>query len=138
MHYILGVIVLIIIAIAVPTTFLALAVAFIVLSALVVMLATRIVTQMAPPLSDCVKAVVYSFIFTLIAGLISLKLLAVSPAAILLAPLLVVFSQTLAYSTTLNLNLLAGGAVSVCVTVLGWLLAQAFGVSALLAMKTFP
>lgn len=136
MHYFLGAIALLILAIAVPGIYLALAVAYIILSALVVMLVVRLVTKSAPPLSSCVKAVIYNFIFTLIAGLIALKLLTLSPFAIFIAPLLIFIVQGAVYSSILGLGLGSGIAVSLGVGALGWLLSLVFNVSAHVALKT--
>jgi hypothetical protein len=137
MHYILGAIALIILAIAVPAVYLALAVAYIILSGLVVMLVVRLITQSAPPLSSCVKAVIYNFIFTLIAGLIALKLLTLSLVAIFIAPLLILLVQGAVYSSILGLGLGSGIAVSLGVGALGWLLSQVFKGSAQVVLKTF-
>lgn len=137
MPYLLGVITLIILALAVPAIYLALAVAYLILSALVVMLVVRLVAQTDPPLSSCVRAVIYNFIFTLIAGLIALKLLTLSFAAIFIAPLLIVLVQGAVYSSILGLGLGSSIAVSIGVGTLGWLLAKVFSVSAHVLLKTF-
>lgn len=137
MHYILGVIALMILAMTVPGIYLALAVAYIVMSALLVMFVTRLLAESSPPLSSCVKAVIYNFIFTVIAGLIVLKLLTLSMAAIFLAPLLIVLVQSAVYSSTLGLKFGSSIAVSLGVGMLGWLLSWVFGVSARFALNTF-
>ena len=134
MHYFLGIIVLFILFISVPFKYLALVVAYLVLSAVVVKVSTNIVTKSEPPLSICIKAVIYSFVFALIAGLGGLKLLMAMPiVAVVVVPILIVLSQAIAYSSALEITLGSGLAVSVVVSLLGWLLSQMFGVSMSLA-----
>jgi hypothetical protein len=138
MHYLLGAIVLIILFLAVPTLYLALMATFLVLSAVIVKVSASIVTKSEPPLSTCIKAVIYSFIFALIAGLVSLKLLATTPlVAIIVVPLIIVVSKVIAYSSALEITLGYGVAVSVVVTLLGWLLTKIFGVSMFLGALAF-
>jgi len=134
MHYFLGAIVLLILTISVPFKFLALIAAYLVLSAVLVKVSTKIVTKSEPPLSICIKAVIYSFVFALIAGLGSLKLLMEMPSlSVIVPPILYVLPQAIAYCSTLNISLGAGLAISVIATLLGWLLSQMFGVSMFLA-----
>lgn len=138
MHYFLLIFMAMICIVMLPLHFLALFVAAIVLAALVVKLATKLVTSTEPPLGDCVKATIYSFLFAVITMLFSVKLLGLGPLfGIVAFPLLILFSQAVAYSTTLSITLLAGHAVALCVTLLWWLLGYAFGGPTSQAVKYF-
>lgn len=125
MHYFLGVLVLGILAYACPK-FLAIFVAFIVLSALVVKVSAKCVINSDPPLLSCIKAVIYSFICAAIVVVIIFKLMSLLPLAILTvgSSVLMLWVQSWVYSSTLSLTMRGGFAVSICVIFLAGVLGQ--------------
>ena len=136
MHYFVGVIFLIIVFIAVPGIYLAFIAAYLVFAALVVKLSAKLITDTEPPLSSCVKAVIYSLIFGVIAMLVGFQVLATgSPWAALVLPAALVLSQTFAYSAALSITMLHGFVVSIGVTAIAWMTIYLLGFSALLALK---
>lgn len=138
MHYVFFISLALIFAIALPLHFLALFVAAIVLAALVVKLAAKLITSTEPPLGDCVKATIYSFLLAIIAFLFGVKLTVAVPLfGIIATPLLIIFAEAVAYSATLSITLLTGHAVALCVTLIWWLLGYAFGGFTPQALKYF-
>ena len=133
MHYFLAAIVLLILAFAIPTKFIAIVSLLLLVCSLVVKVSAKIVTRENPPLTSCVKAVIYCFIFTLIAAAVGFKLVpSLQAASIIVIPALVFLAQAYAYKTALSLTIGGGIAVSVCVSIVGWALSHALGLTAML------
>lgn len=133
MHYFLAAIALLVIAFAVPTKFIAIVVLLLLVCSVVVKVSTKIVTRENPPLTSCIKAVIYCFIFTLISAAVGFKLVpSLQAASIIVVPTLVFLAQAYAYKTALSLTIGGGIAVSICVSIVGWALSLALGLTSML------
>ena len=104
---------------------------FFVISALIVQTAASFLSQTKIPFLKSIKAVIYVLIFSIIAFIFTNQLAAAlsAPSIMFLLPVFAFLAQALAYCHVLEIPLMGGAAISVCVTVVGWLVSLVFGLS---------
>lgn len=140
MSYFIGVIFLLvlglILAYTLPTAALVWFAAALILSALTVQISTRLVTHKEIAFLTALKALVISALMMAAAGFLGMKLLsAVSPALLILAPVLAFGAQLLAFSVILEVTMAASLLISICVSVIFWIIGAALGLSMTAAFK---
>jgi hypothetical protein len=136
MHYFIGVILLLILIIALPTKVLLAILAFFVISALIVQTSATFVTKNKIPFSKSIKAVIYALGFTVLAFGLTFQLVGMTASpVILLLPVLIFLGQAMAYSIALEVPFSGGAIISLCVMVVGWVMQLLFGLTASTVFK---
>ncbi len=131
MHYFLGVLILLVLAIALPPVMSMAIIVFFTISALIVKVSGSLVTKSDISFSNSMKAVIYSLFFTLLAGVVATQLGGVMGGGVVFVfPMLVFLAQTIAYSMALEVPLFGSALISICVMIVGWIIQIVFGISA--------
>ena len=132
MFYFFGFLIFLILVIALPYKVLGAITVFFIISALIVQTTASFLSETKIPFLKSVKAVLYVLIFSIIAFIFTNQLAGAlsAPLVMLLLPVLILFAQALAYSYSLDIpSLLGCFVISVCVTIVGWLVSLVFGLS---------
>lgn len=134
MQYLILAITLVIVSTALPNKavmmVLAAAAVFVLVSAVIVQTSAGLITKESVSLRASIKAALYCFFFSLVAGLIGMKLFGGSPGiALIFIPMTILVAQAIAYSVTLGFSFLPSVGISICVMVVTWGLGHVSGLT---------